>query len=489
MTYDANGNVLTYGNMEFEWTNGRTLSQITVNPEDENGTADVYRYTYDESGIRSSKTVNGVTTYFTTKDGVIQSQTDEKTPPGTAGAGSSRIGVVSKEETCFCAKGRALVVVLSVFTADVRCVNVIDQFLEEEELSAVQLQIAIAVAAVPKRAEPFLAVRGLVVDEQHVFLLAVEFGDEDALLGGLSDVPVDFLVVLVEGELRGREFPELREVELVLFALIVEAAEELSRERDVVDDRTAAADVKGRVLEFLAGDVGGQVARGQPDPRRREVAAPVLVFVAVAGLGLDFVLPAVRLDPALVVALVTVGMPVHVIGFRGEEEGGSAPADVPGDLRVDLEIPLEVAAVAHPLGVGFCVCGVDMDRALHVVLIAVAVVCLDKEGGLLCDLDVLPAEEPVELHFVRMAPHAGLDHEVGRLFAFFLVRRQLAEDRLFAAAFRTAGEVFEEERFFGTGLFIDGGQRMPPPVVALFRELAGQHPSVFGFTVLVKMSH
>ena len=76
LTYDANGNVLTYGNMEFEWTNGRTLSQITVNPEDENGTADVYSYTYDESGIRSSKTVNGETTYFTTKDGVILSQTD-----------------------------------------------------------------------------------------------------------------------------------------------------------------------------------------------------------------------------------------------------------------------------------------------------------------------------------------------------------------------------------------------------------------------------
>ena len=76
LTYDTNGNVLTYGNMEFEWTNGRVLSQITVNPEDPNGTADVYSYTYDESGIRSSKTVNGVTTYFTTKNGVILSQTD-----------------------------------------------------------------------------------------------------------------------------------------------------------------------------------------------------------------------------------------------------------------------------------------------------------------------------------------------------------------------------------------------------------------------------
>ncbi|MBP3567435.1 MAG: RHS repeat-associated core domain-containing protein, partial [Paraprevotella sp.] len=76
LTYDANGNVLTYGNMEFEWTNGRVLSEITVNPADPNGTADVYSYTYDESGIRSSKTVNGVTTCFTTKDGVILSQTD-----------------------------------------------------------------------------------------------------------------------------------------------------------------------------------------------------------------------------------------------------------------------------------------------------------------------------------------------------------------------------------------------------------------------------
>ena len=76
LTYDANGNVLTYGNMEFEWTNGRVLSEITVTPDDPSGTEDVYSYTYDESGIRSSKIVNGVTTYFTTKDGVILSQTD-----------------------------------------------------------------------------------------------------------------------------------------------------------------------------------------------------------------------------------------------------------------------------------------------------------------------------------------------------------------------------------------------------------------------------
>ena len=317
----------------------------------------------------------------------------------------------------------------------------------------------------------------------------MEFGDEDALLGALLDVPVDFLVVLVEGEFGGREFPELREVEFVLFALIVEATEELSRERDVVNDRAAATDLKDGILEFLTGDVGGQAVRGQPDPGRREVAAPVLVFVAVAGLGFDFVTLAVRFDPASVPALDTVAVPVHVIGLGGEEEGRCTPANVPGDLRKDLEVPLEVAAVAHPLGVGFRVCGVDVDGALHVVLIAVAVVCLDEEGGLLRDLDVLPAEEPVELHFVGRAPHAGLDHEVGRFFAFFLVLRQLTEDGFLAAAFRAAGKVFEEERLLFAGLLIDRGQRMPPPVVALFCELAGEHPSVFLLTVLVEVSH
>ena len=69
LTYDANGNVLTYGNKSFNWSSGRNLSQII---DGEN----TYSYTYDESGIRTSKTVNGVTTYYNTKDGVILSQTD-----------------------------------------------------------------------------------------------------------------------------------------------------------------------------------------------------------------------------------------------------------------------------------------------------------------------------------------------------------------------------------------------------------------------------
>lgn len=60
LTYDANGNVLTYGSKEYSWTNGRDLAQITDGDN-------TYSYTYDENGIRTSKTVNGATTYYNTK--------------------------------------------------------------------------------------------------------------------------------------------------------------------------------------------------------------------------------------------------------------------------------------------------------------------------------------------------------------------------------------------------------------------------------------
>ena len=69
LTYDENGNVLTYGDKSFTWNTGRNLESI-VDGDNK------YSYTYDENGIRTSKTVNGKTTYYNTKDGVILSQTD-----------------------------------------------------------------------------------------------------------------------------------------------------------------------------------------------------------------------------------------------------------------------------------------------------------------------------------------------------------------------------------------------------------------------------
>ena len=69
VSYDENGNVIQCGDRYFEWNNGRQLEFVYGDDFD-------CSYTYDENGIRTSKTVNGVTTYYNTIDGVILSQTD-----------------------------------------------------------------------------------------------------------------------------------------------------------------------------------------------------------------------------------------------------------------------------------------------------------------------------------------------------------------------------------------------------------------------------
>ena len=73
ITYDVSGNPLTYHNgMSFQWEMGRQLAGIT------NGSTTI-SYTYNEDGIRTSKTVNGVTTEYTLVDGRITYQTDGNT--------------------------------------------------------------------------------------------------------------------------------------------------------------------------------------------------------------------------------------------------------------------------------------------------------------------------------------------------------------------------------------------------------------------------
>ena len=67
LTYDENGNVLTYGDKVYTWERGRVLKSIT---EGEN----TYSFAYDEDGLRTRKTANGVTTYYNYVDGQLVSQ-------------------------------------------------------------------------------------------------------------------------------------------------------------------------------------------------------------------------------------------------------------------------------------------------------------------------------------------------------------------------------------------------------------------------------
>ena len=69
--YDAIGNPQSYYDWkQMDWDNGRQLVEIL---EQEN----LYQYTYDGDGIRTSKTVNGTVTEFIYADGVLLGQTTE----------------------------------------------------------------------------------------------------------------------------------------------------------------------------------------------------------------------------------------------------------------------------------------------------------------------------------------------------------------------------------------------------------------------------
>ena len=63
-TYDANGNLLSDGKYTYSWTKGSLLAKVT-------GDNLEATYTYDASGIRTSKTVNGVKTEYLTAGGSI----------------------------------------------------------------------------------------------------------------------------------------------------------------------------------------------------------------------------------------------------------------------------------------------------------------------------------------------------------------------------------------------------------------------------------
>ena len=58
-TYDSVGDVITSGDKKFTWSSGRNLARISDGENE-------YSYTYDESGIRTSKTYNGGNIYNNT---------------------------------------------------------------------------------------------------------------------------------------------------------------------------------------------------------------------------------------------------------------------------------------------------------------------------------------------------------------------------------------------------------------------------------------
>ena len=83
VTTDINGNTINFLNdgnvlLEFEWTNGRQLKALYF-VDGETGERVCFAYnTYDENGMRTSKTYDGVTTYYNYQGDKLLSQYNQE---------------------------------------------------------------------------------------------------------------------------------------------------------------------------------------------------------------------------------------------------------------------------------------------------------------------------------------------------------------------------------------------------------------------------
>lgn len=88
------------------------------------------------------------------------------------------------------------------------------------------------VSAVPQTGAAFLAVRGLVIDEEHLRLgagdLHLHFGTE----GGLDHLPANLRICLLTVKKGAAARPELTEIGLVVPALVVEPAQQFPAQGD-----------------------------------------------------------------------------------------------------------------------------------------------------------------------------------------------------------------------------------------------------------------
>ena len=167
----------------------------------------------------------------------------------------------------------------------------------------------------------------------------------------LLHVPDDLRVGFPAVEIRMDERPGLGEVELIGRSFVPESRQKLARQSQRADLGPPAADVEDAVHQLLACNLASQVVGGQPDPRRGEVPAPVLIGITVAVFRTDQIAAAVPDNLALIFRLHPLRVPEHLEGLGMAEEVIGAKAHVEGDDLPDPEVPGHLTIGTHPFRV------------------------------------------------------------------------------------------------------------------------------------------
>ena len=136
-----------------------------------------------------------------------------------------------------------LLIILTVLTAHMRRLNLIEE-MKPVTRTLKEFHDPVTVAAVKEPVMPLAPVRCLIIDEKHILLLADDHRIHHSMDVLLDYMPVHFLIVLAERELRPHIKPHLGEVEVELPTLIIKYAEQSSIQRHKIDFGPASADVE-----------------------------------------------------------------------------------------------------------------------------------------------------------------------------------------------------------------------------------------------------
>ena len=147
-------------------------------------------------------------------------------------------------------------IVFTVFTADILGVNTVDQFSVRIE----QMYGSDTIAAVPETIVPFGTIRGFVIHEEHILLLASDIGNHPARRTPLLHVPDNPGIGLLTVEFRMDAGPYLREIELIWLPFVPERGEEFSWKSQWSYLRPSSSDIENAVRQFPAGELAGEVA-------------------------------------------------------------------------------------------------------------------------------------------------------------------------------------------------------------------------------------
>ena len=298
-------------------------------------------------------------------------------------------------------------------------------------------------------------------------------------------MPNDNVFLLLKGELCFHLQVQFGEIEVVLFALIVEHTKEASIQWNEVDLGASSSDIKDTVVEPVAGFSACQAVGGKPDPGRSKVSPPVLVCIPIALVRRYIIFLPIKYNGSRKGTFHAFCVPIHGKGLSITQGFAGSVSNIESNFLIYCKIPGEASCIAHPFRMVFGFFGCNRNTALEHSFGCEAINCLYLIRSISMHLNVFPCEETVQLAMV-FSPGSCLDHEIRRAFACVFVRIKLSQNWLsFRQGWITDKEFYKERLVFPCfGILC--GERVPPPVISAMLKRSVEHAGVSIDIMMIK---